>query len=499
MVATRSALTSVGWTHLAPYPFATGIQNLQLLMDGSVLAADSGSGHLPTWHRFIPSPTTGYAGGTWVTAASSHYYREGFATGMLPDGRYWVGGGEHVYLNGQQVPVPHVACEIYNPATDTWSDTPDFPQAARSLEDGVTAPLPDGRMLVADIDGDSRVFDYRHCPSNGSGCATNAWGDFDTLSGPPWPDEGSMTMLWNGNIFLTQGYFDGSGSRITGAAIYTWNAAAPRWSKISHGANQGPNLDPFGGGEGGSALTLYDGRVFITGGSGHNGIYDSTPGLADPIQNTADTPGLAQLAENNQLVLPTGNVLALAKTQASLEFKFYEWTPPGSGLTQGSFSPQLPGSPTLSNYVMSTLLPDGAVMIAALNDLYLYRPAGNQLTTGKPTIGTVAGFVNGLYTLTGTNLNGLTNGANKDDEGHNFTSFPIVAATFGSQTQYCPVVNVYSLAIAPNVTRSIQFRMPSNVPVGPVTISVSTSGLQGVNTVSVPNTLYLPLPDAVLL
>jgi hypothetical protein len=224
--------------------------------------------------------------------------------------------------------------------------------------------------------------------------------------------------------------------------------------------------------------------------------------LANPIQNAADAPELRAMAESNQMVLPTGNVLAVARSQPDI--KFYEYTPPAPGATLGSFSQQLPGSPTFlidqpASNVQATLLADGTVMIAAASDIYLYRPAGNQLTNGRATIANVAGFVNGLYTLSGTNLNGLTNGSSCDDEGHNFTSFPVVAATFGSQTQYCPVVNVKSFAIAPNVSSSIQFRMPSNVPVGPVTISVSTSGLQGANTMTVNNSLYLPLPDAALL
>ena len=50
------------------------------------------------------------------------------------------------------------------------------------------------------------------------------------------------------------------------------------------------------------------------------------------------------------------------------------------------------------------------------------------------------------------------------------------------------------LAVSLITAACAQFRMPSNVPKGPVTISVSASGFQGSNTVTVHNSLYLAIP-----
>ena len=496
---------SVGWTEIVPYPGSAGMSSLQLLMDGTLLAQDYLS---TTWRRFYPDPVLGYAGGSWQITGSSHYARNYFATGMLRDGRYFVGGGEATELAGVELPNnQHNKCELYNPSTGTWSDALDFPSDG-FLGDGVTAPLPDGTLLVGAPAGESQVFDSSRCPMNGTACSSGAWSaTVELLPGAPGGtnpgatpvfSEGSIVSLQTGDVFLTQRYSTGASNQ-SGAAVYHWNGASPKWQVLPHGPLQGPVQDPYNEniGEGASALTLPDGSVFIASGSGLNATYDPTPGNPDPVQNTISTPGLLNMAENCQVVMPTGKLLLVVNPQSfSGTYTFYEFDS-----LNGFVSTPAGGPGYTSANVFQTPLPDGTTLVTGAQNLrtYIYRSGGSQLSTNKPNIISLAGFTNGQYTISGTGLNGVTNGANRDDEGQNFTSFPSVAITSGTNTWYGSITSLSSMSIAPNAPVTAQFIMPPSVPHGSVTVTVSASGFQSANSVVVSNTLWLPTPAQFLL
>lgn len=137
--------------------------------------------------------------------------------------------------------------------------------------------------------------------------------------------------------------------------------------------------------------------------------------------------------------------------------------------------------------LLQTPLPDGTVLVAdaGFRDMYVYTPATAQLTSfGQPTITTITGPSSGVYTLNGTTLNGLTNGANSDDEVQNYTSFPIVWLITATQTRYATVTSVSTTSIAPGASGTVTFRVPSGmVPThGTATVKVSASGLFSSNT-----------------
>jgi hypothetical protein len=209
------------------------------------------------------------------------------------------------------------------------------------------------------------------------------------------------------------------------------------------------------------------------------------------------------MAENNQVVMPTGNLLCVVNQSTFMGlYTFYEYVPPTALNSLGSFNPVPAGGPAfMSGNVLSTPLPDGTVLVGGRDSgsMYIYRPSGSQLTTGRPTLAAVGGFVNGLYTLSGTTLNGLTNGANRDDEGQNYTSFPIVQLATAGHTYSGSVTYISTMSIAPGAQGVVQFRMPPALAKASVSVSVSASGWQSANALTVSNSLWLPTPAQFLL
>src|ERR1051325_9684337 len=167
-IYTNTGRLSQRWTQIQ-LPGTFGINSLQLLMDGSVLASESAHPHV--WHRFIPDPVNGYWGGSWVNAGQTLYGRDGFITQILRDGRFFVGGGEYVSdQNGNGIATAGVAspfhskCEVYSLATNSWTEVPRYP-LGDYLADGEVAPLSDGKLLMggAGPGQESTFFDPVSC------------------------------------------------------------------------------------------------------------------------------------------------------------------------------------------------------------------------------------------------------------------------------------------------------------------------------------------------
>jgi len=492
VAATQEALVVGQWTQLSnAYPSGAGPSQIQLLMDGSILANDRDN---TVWRRFIPDPVSGYSGGTWVNAAATVYGRRYFATGMLLDGRYLICGGEYVNLNGAAVSGSRNRCEIYDPKvnypTGQWTSVSNAPV---DVGDGIITPGANGKLLLAGL-GDTtlRVFDPAQA---------NPWSSTAALpAGLTTFNEGTMTQLQNGKSF----FFGRNGASVYSSSTQTWS------TRIAPPANN-PYGDVYAAIAGGAtaasvesapALTLYDGRVFVAGATGYNALYNPS---TNTLVNVAETPGRsgsihmwngstdlgygtigARMDENGQAVLPNGNVLAgVIRWDFAGTYKFYEYTPPPAAGGNGSFTDVSAGGPSYTaGNLLQTPLPDGSVLVANEHNsaIYSYRPSGAQLTSyGQPRITSIAGPVSGVYTITGTGLNGLTNGANRDDEGQNYTSFPVVWVTIAGQRRYCNVTSVSTASIAPGAAVTVKFTLPANLPRGTLTVGLSASGLQSAN------------------
>ncbi|HEX4455323.1 MAG TPA: hypothetical protein VH143_30900, partial [Kofleriaceae bacterium] len=116
----------------------------QILTDGRVLAEDADA---TDWWTLTPDKTGSYLNGTWTQVASppGGYAPLYFASAVLPDGRFFVGGGEY---DGSSTEVWTTSAAIYDPVANTWK-TVTAPSGWTSIGDAQSVVLADGRYMMA--------------------------------------------------------------------------------------------------------------------------------------------------------------------------------------------------------------------------------------------------------------------------------------------------------------------------------------------------------------
>src|SRR5262249_44310357 len=80
------------------------------------------------------------------------------------------------------------------------------------------------------------------------------------------------------------------------------------------------------------------------------------------------------------------------------------------------------------------VLPTGQVLVSAYTGLYIYTPDGTPNPAWQPTISGITRNGNSNFTLTGTELNGLSEGASYGDDGQMASNYPIVQLTATTPT-----------------------------------------------------------------
>jgi hypothetical protein len=120
--ATRSDAAS--WTPLtnkAP----SSIQLMVQMTDGTIMA-QSFNGQ--TWMKLTPDATGSYINGTWTILAPGLVPRIYFASQILPDGRFWMVGGE--YTGPGLLANWGNSGEIYDPIANNWTAITPYPAQA---------------------------------------------------------------------------------------------------------------------------------------------------------------------------------------------------------------------------------------------------------------------------------------------------------------------------------------------------------------------------------
>ena len=194
------------------------------------------------------------------------------------------------------------------------------------------------------------------------------------------------------------------------------------------------------GSELGPAVLLPDGRVFQIGANGNTAFYtpSTTPGgtgtwAAGPTfcrrirQQRCSRGDDAQrtCAVCGRYDLPGWNC-------AHAYFRIRSDRPIASSLTDVT-----PTNPNLSGSIVyptrMLMLPSGQVLFDyGSSQLYVYTPSGSPQSAWKPTITSVVPNGN-HYTLTGTQLNGLSAGASYGDDAEMDTNYPIIELRSGSR------------------------------------------------------------------
>ena len=120
-----------------------------------------------------------------------------------------------------------------------------------------------------------------------------------------------------------------------------------------------------------------------------------------------------------------------------------------------------------------------------------FHPANLRLRPGRgrepglvPTISNIA-FNGGItYTLTGTQLNGMSEGASYGDDAEMSSNYPIVRLTSSSGTvYYARTFNWSATGVQTGTTPvTTQFTLPANLPAGTYTLNVIANGIASTDT-----------------
>jgi hypothetical protein len=451
------------WTRLIHNAPDT-IQLMLLLPDGTVMAGNGGGNG---WYRLTPDSQGSYVNGTWTTLASMHDTRLYFSSDVLTDGRVFVAGGE--YGTGTN------SAEVYDPLSDIWTMCPPPPAGQKYFFDSISKILPDGNVLIAPVN-----------PATSGGTviynsASNSWIVGPKLFRGFYQDEASWVKLPDDSILTIDPF---------GIHSERYIPSLNQWVNDSDVPVQ--MYDSFGF-ELGAAFLLPDGEAIFFGATGHNAIYTpsgtTSPGTwsaAADFPNNQGTPDAAAAMMVNGKILCATSPTPTSADHFPVPTSFYEYDYVSNTFTQVG----APGGGTTLNdsaYVTLMLdLPDGSVLYSQFSSrLYVYRPAGSPLAAGKPAITCITRNSDGSFHLTGTQLNGISEGAAYGDDNQMDSNYPLVRLTNSAgNVYYCRTYN-WSLTsvMTGNTPVTTEFKLPANLPAGTYSLAVVANGI-GSDTIS---------------
>ena len=449
------------WQLLTTHPpFTPGA--MFLLTNGTVLVQDAASnqGGSPRWWLLTPSATGSYVDGTWSRAASlpATYGPLYYASAVLPDGRFIIMGGE--YNLNHAVWTNRAA--IYNPVKNAWKAVPDPTGTAWShVGDAPGTVLANGTFMIGSA-GFSGIKAEALLNAPALTWRSTGAGKADGNGEEGW------SLLPDGRV-LTVDTTD-----IGNTEIY--NPSTGRWA--SAGRTPVKLIDAAG--EIGPQLLRPNGSVFVGGATGRTAVYHTATGawsvgptfplIGGKRLDTADAPAA---------ILPDGHVLVVASPgDYKRPARVFDFN--GTTLTQVPNPPN--ASLIASNYVYMLVLPTGQILVNdRVGDVEVYNPTGSPQLAWMPTIAAVptALSVGGTYTLSGTQLNGLTQGSAYGDDYQSATNFPLVRITNTATgaVSYARTHGMTSMSVAPGQSSTVNFTLPAGIQAGASTLVVVANGI----------------------
>jgi hypothetical protein len=481
------------WQPFAPTNPASGPTNTQqalLLSDGTLMIQPKGF-VTNAWFRLTPDASGNYATGTWSPLASMSEKRYVFGSAMLPNGKVFVIGG------AQSSPDPFTnTTEIFDPTAGpqgAWKSTAPVPTPPTGihLPPGTTASQwGEGKIeVIANGDVFASYFNgpatYIYNPS------TNTW----TTGGQKLRNDSSGEEDWvklPDNSILSYDLHISLFSGVFHAQRYFWNTG--QWVDESNLSTTNPpqllSSKTIGNGDDNGFL-LPDRRIMFFGGDGNSAfftpstdLWSAGPALPTVMFNGAMTPLGA--TDNPGAMLPNGDVL-IALSPAGPRVNGQDTYPPVTYIYEynpfkQTFTDVTP--PGLSNenavYLTMLVLPTGQVLLTnELGQMQVYTPSGGPVEWWRPTISGVQANANGSFTLTGTELNGISEGASAGDDWQMATNYPIVQLTDSSgHIFYARTFNWSSTSVTPgNIPRTVNFQLPAGLPAGNYSLSVIANGI----------------------
>jgi uncharacterized repeat protein (TIGR01451 family) len=454
----RRLLTGA-WSALAHAAPVTNIRTMELLPDGTVIASTgiAGSGASTNWYKLTPDSAGSYSNGAWLQVASENLNRLYSATNILQDGRVFALGGEFSGPNGALN--WNNTGEIYNPVTNVWTAIPNFPEPTFG---GPTMLLADGRVLAGSMNGPNT---YIYDP------AANTWSNGPTKLFNDSSQFETWTKLPDGSVLSYDLGASSTQAQRLDPSTMTWidSGTVPVALQSSR-----PSIGP--------AVLLPDGRVFQVGGNSNTALYtpSTTPGGTGTWTAGPVIPGGLGANHGPAVMLPNGHVLFEASATPAYggPTNFFEFDPTTNSLTNVAQPTDLSGWPSYDTRML--LLPSGQALFTwGQSQLYVYTPDGAPQTAWQPTISSVAANGDGTFTLTGTQLNGLSAGASYGSPAEMDSNYPIVELNNGAgHVYFARTFGWSSTGVATGSTPvSTSFALPAYLPYGTYSLTVVANGI----------------------
>lgn len=483
-------LASGSWTKIATEP-SVSVGAMLLLTDGRVLVHSEPNctgckGNYADWYTLTPDSTGSYVNGTWTEVATlpSGYAPLFFGSAVLPDGKVVIEGGEYNCTHSCDGDWQNKGA-IYDPVANTWTSLT-VPSTAH-IGDAEATVLPNGTWMIADCCalafGDAAFptyFTFDEATLSFTDIASSTDGKADDF------DEEGWNLLPNGNILTVDAYT--SNTVLTGTNSETYNSTTNKWTTAGSTINQlwDSNCDKGGGSyELGPAVLMPNGTVFATGASdceaGHTAIYNTenstwSAGPDFPIADAAnDAPAALEIDGN---VIVAGSPHGTASDAFVTPTSIFEWN--GTTYTEITAPPN--GVNTASYQAHMLELPSGEIMYTDYStDVEFFTSSGTYEAAWQPTITSVATtLVPGTtYTVSGTQLNGLSQGAAYGDDFQDATNWPLVEAVSSTGTvSFFKSHSFSTMGVATgSAIVSAQFDVPATFATGAYTLYAVTNGI----------------------
>jgi hypothetical protein len=403
---------------------------------------------------------------------------------------------------------------LYSIDTDSWTQAATKVYSDRSDEEGWTA-LSGGGILT---------YDLFNSVANNQGYAEtynsmqNAWTAISPADGTA---TGTLPVLTSPALGFELGpsmrLQDGR-ALVIGANQHTalYNQATNTWAA-------GPDIhgvlrNSFGrvehanfGADDAPAALMPNGHVLMAADAGANPITQSGDAAAGSavISNIHSTAGLqvtwaVSQADGNSNVIPPGTVItsidsrhqlhisanaAAAAQQISLVFggvfssptELFDFDPQEGTISPVSPPLNDPNLPTFAAFVTRMLvLPNGQVLFndGLGNRLYAYTPRGSTNPAYLPVIENVERGENGVFTLTGRQLNGPSDASAYGDDSQSNENFPIVRLQDSNGLVfYCRSRDWTSTNVGGIPHESVKFTLNPAVTPGLYQLIVSAGGI----------------------
>ncbi len=382
---------------------------------------------------------------------------------LLPNGNAIFFGG-----NG------HTA--IYNPSTDLWTAGPDQPTLP------VSGTITGASNVSGTITGASNTSPITITAPSTAGLSN---GDLVTVTGV------TGNAAANGNFTiqnLNSTSFQLKGS--TGNGAYTgggtWFAGITVNTSSTTGLSNGQLVSISGVGGNTAAngswtiTNLQSGSFQLVGPQG-NGTYTSGGTWSSSRLSMDDAPGC--MMANGDILLdlsPLGGLGAGGGYTFPQPSYVYEFDP-----TTGTYTNVTPsgGISDNSDYLFMIALPSGQALLdnqAGPGGIQIYTPSGSPQAAWRPVITGIASNGGSNYTMTGTQLTGISEGGSFGDEATMATNYPIVQLTDSSgKVTYARTSNWSSTGVAGGSTpQSVQFALPTGKTISDYSsVIVTASGI----------------------